>query len=201
MIQAITAQQIKDDHQPDHVVQGHEGKQGSQGQTVQQNSQVPQKVGQQHITKPTVQHSMDASKVTVQIPSKVQQVVTQVSQHIPMLVEQHVANQQNKQRMVRSLTNRLTANNAEKPRKCAYDCSPSDLPVCAYNGRCYQEFQSQCEMSAYNCLNTQKSKFFKFGILIYFLIKFLFYSQKGFHLAHDAQCQDSSAVKCYPGDM
>lgn len=167
MIQAIAAQQIKDDHQPDHVVQGHEGKQGSQGQTVQQNSQVPQKVGQQHITKPTVQHSMDSSKVTVQIPSKVQQVVTQVSQHIPMVVEQHVANQQNKQRMVRSLTNRLTAN-AEKPRKCAYDCSPSDLPVCAYNGRCYQEFQSQCEMSAYNCLNTQKSKFVILRKFIYF---------------------------------
>ncbi|KAM7356273.1 uncharacterized protein ACRADG_002078 [Cochliomyia hominivorax] len=218
LIQTFAAQQLKDDHQPDHINQQHVAnqvtKEGHQVQaaitpqtqqnSVQHNSQdqqhnkqnVAQLVAQQNVANPaqhTNQNKVQSSvqsvtsitdnsnshKVPVQIPAKVQHVVTQVSQHIPAVMEQHDAKQNTKpkERMVRSLVNKFKL--MEKPRKCFYDCSPSDPQVCANNGHCYREFESQCEMSAYNCLNTQKK----------------------FHLVQDSECQDLSAVKCYPGDV
>ncbi|KAM7356274.1 uncharacterized protein ACRADG_002079 [Cochliomyia hominivorax] len=217
LMQSLAAQQHKSNNQSVHINQQHVANQGHQIHTnkipqtqhnsVQQNSQVQQhntqnvaqhvtqQVASQNVHQPaaennnqkvnsvkentTVHHPSTSHKVSVQIPSKVELVVTQVAQHIPNVVGQHVADQSNiqKQRLVRSLVNRLKL--VGKPRKCSFECSPSDPQVCAHNGHCYQEFESQCEMSAYNCLNTQKR----------------------FHMAHDAECRDSSTVKCYPGDM
>ncbi|XP_037825691.1 uncharacterized protein LOC119613722 [Lucilia sericata] len=92
-----------------------------------------------------VQPSQEPSQVSVQIPPKVQQVVTQVSQHIPVVLAQHLANQN---RVVRSLQNRRNLPNMDLKglRKCDFICNAVDVTVCGYNGRCYREFESQCEL-------------------------------------------------------
>lgn len=120
-----------DTHDIKHVSE-HKG----QEQNVAGVQEIKQHVGQ-HIK------STDNSKVSIEIPSQVQKVVAQVSQHIPLVVSQHVAKQ--KQRV-------------QQPGKCEFFCSSPDVAVCGYNGRCYLEFESQCNLSNYNCLNTAKSK-------------------------------------------
>ncbi|KNC32639.1 hypothetical protein FF38_13220, partial [Lucilia cuprina] len=111
------------------------------------------------------------SQVTVVIPPKVEKVVTQVSQHIPIVLTQHLANQQ---RLVRSLDNRRNLK-TEGSQKCNFICNPLDVTVCGYNGRCYREFENQCELTIYNCLNTQK--------------------------IDEANCQNVSFPKCFRGDI
>ncbi|XP_037825698.1 uncharacterized protein LOC119613726 [Lucilia sericata] len=84
----------------------------------------------------------------------------------------------NQQRLVRSFDNRRYVQ-AEGSLKCNFICNPLDVTVCGYNGRCYREFESQCELTIYNCLNTQKI----------------------FHIVDETNCQNISFPKCFRGDM
>ncbi|TMW42514.1 hypothetical protein DOY81_012405, partial [Sarcophaga bullata] len=83
--------------------------------------------------------------VSSQVPAHDHQVVTQVSQHVPVVpVQQHVA----KQRSMRSIIG--------KAGKCDFKCADTDNAICGFNGRCHRQFDNQCELSAHNCLNAHK---------------------------------------------
>ncbi|XP_065360728.1 uncharacterized protein LOC135954477 [Calliphora vicina] len=172
LLQAIAGQEIKEGHKLDHHNHGHIGIQVDE-HAVHNHGDVSGHKGHEIVQQP--------SQITVEIPAQVQQVVTQVSQHIPIVVAQHVANLK---RMQRSLKNQSTwqlkqLKAGEGNNKCNFICNPLDVTVCGYNGRCYREFESQCELSAYNCLNTQKI----------------------FQVVDEFNCMEISLPKCYPGDM
>lgn len=129
-------------HGPDHVhVADHKVTSVPTSEVVTEHIVVGYNVHHQHIVP-------EHAKVSVQIPPQVQQVVTQVSQHVPVVVQEHVA----KQRSQRSIM--------ETPRKCDFKCADTDLPICASNGRCHRQFENHCELSAHNCLYANKSKYF-----------------------------------------
>ncbi|XP_037820304.1 uncharacterized protein LOC119609543 [Lucilia sericata] len=181
ILQTIAGQEVvKKHHTPGHIEdqqENHDQFENNQQPLVSQ--QIPQQpTAETPHSNVQVQPSQEPSQVSVQIPPKVQQVVTQVSQHIPVVLAQHLANQN---RVVRSLQNRRNLPNMDLKglRKCDFICNAVDVTVCGYNGRCYREFESQCELSAYNCLNTQKA----------------------FYVVDGSNCQDISYPTCYPGDI
>ena len=143
-------QQIKVDqgHGPDpvpvqHVQVDHKD---TDPQAVTEHIAVEQNVG--HATVHNQHVVPEHPKVSVQVPPHVQQVVTQVSQHVPVVpVQQHVA----KQRSLRAIM--------DKAGKCGFKCAETDKPICASNGRCHLQFENQCELSVHNCLNAHKSKY------------------------------------------
>ncbi|KNC32648.1 hypothetical protein FF38_13219 [Lucilia cuprina] len=146
ILQTIGGQEVdKKHHTPDHI-------EDQQDQVTQQlpTAEKPNSNNQ-------IQPTHEPSQVSVEIPAKVQQVVTQVSQHIPEVLTQQLANGN---RVVRSLQNRRNWQSMDLKglRKCDFICNAVDVTVCGFNGRCYREFESQCELSTYNCLNTQKAE-------------------------------------------
>ncbi|XP_046808277.1 uncharacterized protein LOC124420170 [Lucilia cuprina] len=180
ILQTIGGQEVdKKHHTPDHIedqqdqVQNNDIGNNQQSQVTQQlpTAEKPNSNNQ-------IQPTHEPSQVSVEIPAKVQQVVTQVSQHIPEDLTQQLANGN---RVVRSLQNRrnLQSMDLKGLRKCDFICNAVDVAVCGYNGRCYREFESQCELSTYNCLNTQKA----------------------FYVVDGSNCQDISYPTCYPGDI
>ncbi|KAM7355872.1 uncharacterized protein ACRADG_001817 [Cochliomyia hominivorax] len=113
-------------------------------------------------------------QVAQQVPSQQQHVAHQNSAVNPQHVVSH-----NKQRMVRSLENRQPFKVQEIPGKCNFICNQENLTTCGFNGLCHREFESQCELNIYNCINTHKI----------------------FHIVDDISCMDETTVKCYRGDM
>lgn len=65
------------------------------------------------------------------------------------------------------------------PHKCAFSCTQSDITLCATNGQCKQEFQGECQMSAYNCEHPHKP----------------------FVIIEDWKCKQSGASKCSQFEM
>ncbi|XP_030386093.1 uncharacterized protein LOC115632938 [Scaptodrosophila lebanonensis] len=63
----------------------------------------------------------------------------------------------------------------EKLGKCNFQCPRQSLPVCASNGKCVVEFPGQCELSKWNCFNTNNI----------------------FRQVHDSECQDKGTIRCY----
>lgn len=126
------------------------------GQQVQQN--------QQHV--PVNQVQVGGVQGAHNPNQVLEQNVVSNSQKPQQHVAQHVVNQikpNNKHRMVRALINRINAQKPYKvediPSKCNYNCDQAIRSICGFNGLCHREFESQCDLNTYNCINTQKSKF------------------------------------------
>ncbi|XP_065360879.1 uncharacterized protein LOC135954613 [Calliphora vicina] len=174
LLQAIAGQEIKEGHK----LNAHNH--GLIGVQVDKQDDASGHKGEEQIAQ-QISRNQDAGEITVEIPSKVQQIVTQVSQHIPIVVGQHIANLKRMQRSPKNLSDwqlqQLKA--GERPHSCDFICNQVDVAICGYNGRCYQEFESQCELNTYNCMN----------------------SQKIFEIVDKFNCQDISFPKCYRGDM